>query len=99
MNKLIIHRNLTPKSLFRVTGQGIYNKPGWDIARNKEDLVAYLTQFQPDVISISSLPGLTSLEVAECIHSIYIAAGIKKYPQIIIDKQDVSKSQIKSLFK
>lgn len=98
MNKLLVHKNLSPKALFRATRQVIYNKPGWDIARTKEELVAYLTQFQPDVISIGDLKQMTSLQVAQSIHAIYVAAGIKKYPRILIDKQDVNHKQIKLLF-
>jgi hypothetical protein len=98
MNKLIIHKNLTPKTLFRVTGQNIYNKPGWHIARTKEDVVAYLTQFKPDIISIGSLKELSSLEVAKYIHSVYKAAKIKGYPSILIDKEDVNLKEIKKLF-
>ena len=83
MSKLIIHKSLTPKTLFRVTGGSIYNRPGWDIATNKQELVAYFTQFQPEIISIGNIDGMSTMEVAQYVKSIYDLARAR-YPRVLV---------------
>lgn len=77
MNRLVIHKNLTQKNLFRVLGGSIYKNRHWEIARTKEELVAYLTQFQPDLISIGPLEDMDTLEVAKYIRLLYITTKSK----------------------
>lgn len=99
MSKLIIHKNLTPKTLFRITGASIYNRPGWDIVRTKQELVAYLTQFQPSTISIGHIKEMSAIEIANFINQIYKLTKIK-YPTILgCEVDDSINSQIKQLFK
>jgi hypothetical protein len=82
MNRLVIHKNATTKNLFRLTGSLIYKNHAWDVVSTKDDLVAYLTQFQPDVISIGPLPNLSTEEVASYLRAFYLRIKAKIPPYI-----------------
>lgn len=86
MRKLILGKSLTPKTLGRSMGGNMYNRPGWDIANNKQQLVAYLQQFLPQVITIGHLEDMTAIEAATYIKSALQAAGVnsRMYPSILI---------------
>lgn len=86
LNRLVIHKDVTEKTLFRVLGGSIYKNHYWDIARTKEELVAYLTQFKPDIISIGPLPDMTIEQVATYLHNFYIAANMKIPAITCVDK-------------
>lgn len=73
MNRLIIHKNLTHRTLFRVTGHPMYASHPWDIATNKQDIVAYFTQILPNVIVIGELEGMSVREVGEYVLALYKA--------------------------
>lgn len=99
MSKLIISKNLTQKSLSRSLGGNLYSRPGWDIASTKEELVAYLTQFQPSIISIGTLDGLPTTELAKYVKQLYDLTSMR-YPRIILayPTPDLEK-EVFSLFK
>lgn len=97
MNRLIIHKDLTQKTLFRVLGGSIYKNHYWDIARSKEEFIAYLTQFKPDIISIGPLEGLTPGQVAEYLRTFYKGIGCK-LPNIISSRAEYSQ-QVKDALK
>ena len=87
MSKLIIHKNITSKTLFRVTGANMYNRPGWDIAINKEEVIAYFTQFQPDIITIGHIDNMNTIQIAEFIKFLYSSVKIA-YPIIFLVHYD-----------
>lgn len=82
MNRLVIHKELTQKTLFRVLGGSIYKNHYWDIARSKDEFVAYLTQFKPDIISIGPLEGMTPSDVVGYLRALYQGIGME-LPSII----------------
>ena len=82
MNRLVIHKQLTQKTLFRVLGGSIYKNHYWDIARSKDEIIAYLTQFKPDIISIGPLEGMNPVEVTEYLRALYQGIGMK-LPSVI----------------
>lgn len=67
-------------------GGNAYSRPGWDIANNKQQLVAYLQQFLPQVITIGSLEDMSALEATTYILTALKAAGVvaPQYPQLIL---------------
>jgi len=86
MRKLILGKSLTPKTLGRSMGGNMYNRPGWDIANNKQQLVAYLQQFLPQVITIGTLEDMTAFDAALYIITALKAADVatRLYPQVIL---------------
>lgn len=86
MRKLILGKSLTPKTLGRSMGGNMYNRPGWDIAINKQQLVAYLQQFLPQIITIGALADMTALQASIYITSALNAAGVtpRMRPSIIL---------------
>ena len=82
MNRLVIQKSINQKTLFRVTGRAVYKQHYWDIATTKDELVAYITQFQPDLISIGTLPDMTAQEVALYLRNVFLSAKMK-IPTII----------------
>jgi len=97
MNRLLIHKELTQKTLFRVLGGSIYKNHYWDIARTKEEFIAYLTQFKPDIISIGPLEGMPPSEVAKYLRDFYQVINIK-LPNIISSRAEY-KDQITNALK
>lgn len=97
MERLLIHKNVRPNTIFRVLGSSIYSTHRWTIAATKDELVAYLTQFQPDIISVGPLEGMTPVEVASYLGFLYRQAGMR-YPQILAANHADTK-EIKSAFK
>ena len=83
MNRLVIHKNVTPKTLFRVLGGSIYKEHHWDIASNKNEVVAYLTQFLPDIITIGPLEDMTPTDVAIFLRDIYRRVKNVRYPKFL----------------
>ena len=67
-------------------GGNMYNRPGWDIANNKQQLVAYLQQFLPQVITIGTLEDMTAFDAALYIITALKAADVatRLYPQVIL---------------
>jgi len=94
MNRLVIHKDLTQKNLFRVLGGSVYKNHYWDIARTKEEVVAYLTQFKPDLISIGPLPGMSIEQVATYLRTLYIAAKIKIPAVTCVDKDQIQSVRV-----
>lgn len=97
MNKIVIHKNATSKNLYRVLGSAVCNSRQWDIATNKQELVAYLTQFQPDLISIGPLSDMTTEEVAMYLRAFYMRLRIKIPTYICneVEKKDIVKAIMK----
>lgn len=92
MNRLVIHKQVTERTLFRILGGSTYKNHYWHIADSKNEVVAYLTQFKPDIISIGPLEGMTSTEVALYLRALYQTIG-QKLPSVIAahkeDKQQI----------
>lgn len=97
MNRLIIHKEVTQKTLFRVLGGSIYKNHYWDIARSKQEFIAYLTQFRPDIISIGPLEGMTPGEVAGYLRAFYQGVGMK-LPSVISSRAEF-KEQVSNALK
>lgn len=55
----------------------MYLNNHWDIARTKEDIIAYLTQIQPDIIVIGEIEGMSVKDIADYIRTMYRATRTK----------------------
>lgn len=97
MVRLLIHKNVRPNTIFRVLGNSIYTNHHWTIITTKEELVAYFTQFKPHIISIGPLDGMTPVEVASYLGTLYRTAGIS-YPEILAANHS-EKKQVRDAFK
>lgn len=101
-DKLLISKiNRTPKQIFRITGGTIYNKPGWEMVSDKEELEIILKSGDFSLISIGNLSSTTdnTLEIAEFIKKYYDKRN-KKYPIIINNTGgEELKVLLKALFK
>lgn len=83
MNRLVINKNLNQKNIFRVLGGSIYKNHHWDIVTTKDELIAYLTQFLPDIISIGSLDNMNPAEVAVYLRKLYRQLPGVKAPKVL----------------
>lgn len=82
-------------------GGNAYSRPGWDIANNKQQLVAYLQQFLPAIITIGHMEDLTAIEAAQYIKLVLDTADVhpRMRPSIIVaDKIIDLEADIKKIF-
>jgi hypothetical protein len=87
MIKLAIHTDCRKKSdLFRKTRRSTFLKDNWDVINTKENLIAFLTQFKPDLICIGPLPSMTEEEVAFLLRQLYRAAKARVPALTCVDK-------------
>lgn len=75
----------------------IYKTHHWDIVRTKDEMVAYLTQFLPDIISIGPLTDMTAVEVAVYLRKLYDQIGVR-IPKALCADDDNRETVMKILF-
>ncbi len=87
MLKLAIHKTYNKQDLFAKTRKLTYQRDRWDFVRTKDDLIAFLTQFRPDLICIGPLPSINEKEVALLLRNMYLAAKVRVPALTCVDKK------------